>query len=208
MKKNIIFDNGDVLTMYEPLQVLRRFLSDEADVQTLNRTFYQAGYIRETDRGVMTHEEAIERVKDKLPQRLVDLLRYLYIENVYGVAFMPVFEEMTALVREVKEKGYGAYLLSNAGFDYYVYSKQNPAIAMMDGVVISCEYKLLKPERELYQILFDKYDLDPAECVFIDDMPENIAGANAVGLDGICFSPAREDVSVLREKLRGYGYDL
>ena len=135
MKRNIVFDNGNVLVMYEPLQVLRRFLSDEQDVETLDREFYRAGYIRHTDRGVMTHEEAIEQVKDRLPARLVELLRYLYIDHLYGRDFMPVFPAMTELVREVKEKGYGAYMLSNAGFDFYDYSPHIPAIAMMDGAV-------------------------------------------------------------------------
>ena len=115
---------------------------------------------------------------------------------------------MYDLILELKANGYKTYLLSNAGYDFYEYSPHKPAIALMDGKIISCEHKVLKPEKEIYEILFNTFSLDPSECIFIDDVEENIEGGKKCGMDGIVFSPSVEDVSVLREKLKNKGVKI
>ncbi|MCD7828097.1 MAG: HAD family phosphatase [Clostridiales bacterium] len=202
MYKNIVFDLGNVLVMYYPEKVLRKYLDDDDDVSLLMREFYGRGVINDTDRGVKTYEEIIEECRPYIPDRLVALLKRLYVESCYGCNEMPPFPEMYSLVKKLKENGYHVYLLSNAGRDFYVYSKKFPVLDLMDGTVISSDYKQLKPEPEIYKTLFEKYSLTPSECIFIDDMQRNIDGALKCGMDGICFSPSFEDVTVLIEKLR------
>lgn len=208
MIRNIVFDMGNVLVRYDPEKTLRKYLAREEDIHLLMKEFYGSGVIGDTDRGVKTYENIIDERAPFLPQRLVVLLKKLYLDQCYGREEMPVFPEMYDLVALLKKNGYRVYLLSNAGVDFYQYSPYIPAIGLMDGKIVSSDYKLLKPEKEIYETLFRKYALLPAECVFIDDMPVNIEGAERCGMEGICFSPSWESVSVLKERLRNKGIQL
>ena len=101
---------------------------------------------------------------------------------------MSPFEDTYELVRDLKSGGYGVYLLSNASMDFYERKSGIPALALFDGYIISAEYHLLKPEKEIYLTLFDKFGLKPEECFFIDDVQANIDGAAAVGMRGFRYS--------------------
>lgn len=208
MYKNIIFDMGNVLIMFYPEKTFSKYLTDKKDVDLILDVFYKSGIYRDCDRGIRTYAEVIDAIQDKLPPHVLAVLKELYLEKGYGLTEMPPFPEMYDLIQELKANGYKTYLLSNAGYDFYEYSPHKPALALMDGRVISCEHKVLKPEKEIYEILFSTYSLDPSECIFIDDIEENIEGGKKCGMDGIVFSPSFEDVSVLREKLRNKGIKI
>lgn len=62
----------------------------------------------------------------------------------------------------------------------------------MDGEVFSCYAKQLKPDAEIYQIILNKYQLKPEECVFIDDRSENCRGAQEQGIHTICFKDFKQ----------------
>lgn len=205
MYKNIIFDMGNVLIMFYPEKTLQKYLSNKHEVDLILDVFYNSTEYRQVDRGVLTYEEVISALADKLPKHLIELLMFLYVENCFGKTQMPVFSQMYELIIDLKANGYKVYLLSNAGVDFYDYAPDIPAISLMDGKIISSDYKLLKPEPEIYSMLFEKYDLNASECIFIDDVWENIDGAKQCGMDGICFNSSLEEVSVLREKLMAHG---
>ena len=67
----------------------------------------------------------------------------------------------------------------------------------MDGGVFSFECHLIKPDKEIYQYLIDKYDLIPDECVFIDDMQHNLDTAGVLGINTILF----DEYENVRKKL-------
>jgi 2-haloacid dehalogenase len=58
--------------------------------------------------------------------------------------------------------------------------------------VVSGEEKMVKPDRDIFQVLLERYGLRPEECLFIDDNPDNIEGARRVGLNGIVFAGAED----------------
>lgn len=95
---------------------------------------------------------------------------------------------MEELVCSLKNRGYRIYLLSNASHRLRVYETEIPGHQYFDGTIVSAEEKLLKPEPEIYERLFEKYGLFPEECFFIDDKPENVEGGKACGMDGYCFA--------------------
>ena len=66
---------------------------------------------------------------------------------------------------------------------------------------ISSEEKVIKPEPEIYQRLFTKFNLKPEECIFTDDRVENIEGGSRLGMDGIVFKDAKQYERELREYL-------
>ena len=66
-----------------------------------------------------------------------------------------------------------------------------------DGKVVSGHCKLLKPEKEIYELLCSTYSLKPNECVFIDDTKANIEAAEKFGINGIHLT----DINILEDKI-------
>ena len=84
------------------------------------------------------------------------------------------------LVRDLKEAGYRLYVLSNMSREFIDFLRRFPVYGLFDGEVVSCEEGVVKPEPEIYRRLLGRYGLDPAQTLFIDDRPANIAAAAAL----------------------------
>ena len=91
------------------------------------------------------------------------------------------------LVGELKRAGYRLYVLSNMSREFIDCLRRFPVYALFDGEVVSCEEGTVKPEPRIYEILLGRYGLDPAETLFIDDRPANVAAAEALGIRGFGF---------------------
>lgn len=197
MIKNIVFDMGMVLLNYEPLAVCYAYTKQAEEIALLGKELFFSEEWILLDRGVITEEEALNRVQLRLPN---ERLRWLAKEclahwHEYNLRPDPAMEE---LVRSLKEAGYRIYLLSNASHRLRVYETRIPGYSYFDGMVVSAEEQLLKPEPEIYERLFARYGLRPEECFFIDDKPENVEGGKACGMDGYCFADGNLD------RLRAY----
>lgn len=201
MIKNIIFDMGGVLIDYNPEKTLYGLFKKEY-AEILLKEIFRNPIWNDKDRGIIFPDEIMAQKKDKIPEEIFEKTCEM-VDNFYP--YMPPFEKMYGLVKELKDKGYGIYLLSNASSDFHERRKGIPALSLFDGVIISADYKLLKPEKEIYLELYKKFSLDPEECFFIDDMQKNIDGAKAAGMDGHCY--AHGDVEILRQALREKGID-
>ena len=114
---------------------------------------------------------------------------------------MPV-TGMAELLEELKQKGYGIYLLSNANIRQHAYWHKIRGWQFFDGKVISADEKIMKPHPDYYRIALERFDLKPEACFFIDDVPANIEGAQYCGISGTVF---HKDVSLLRSQLRTAG---
>ena len=106
-------------------------------------------------------------------------------------------------ISELKERGYRVLFLSNYS-EFIMNSKPEVLdfLPLMDGGVFSCYVGLIKPDPAIYQKICDKYDLDPAECVFIDDNEENVKAARDFGLNALHFTGYSETAENLEEWLR------
>ncbi|MBO5526904.1 MAG: HAD-IA family hydrolase, partial [Erysipelotrichaceae bacterium] len=87
------------------------------------------------------------------------------------------------LVFDLKAKGYGLYLLSNASRMQKDYWPNVVCSICFDGVMVSAFEKLAKPDLRFYQRLLDRYDLKAEECLFVDDRKSNIEAAKSLGID-------------------------
>ena len=105
---------------------------------------------------------------------------------------------MAELVRELKENGYHIYLLSNASAALREYFPRIPGSECFERLLVSAEEKLLKPSHEIFERLYEKFELNPAESWVIDDSPANVEGAIQTGMGGCIFYG---DVSRLRREL-------
>ena len=114
---------------------------------------------------------------------------------------------MKALTDELYEKGYGLYLLTNAGPRHREYWPRFAAAEHFpeERVYRSADVHLLKPDPAFYEGALGKFGLDRAECVFIDDSAANAESARRVGLDAIVFFG---DAVRLRGELRARGVNV
>jgi putative hydrolase of the HAD superfamily len=200
MIQNIVFDMGGVLLRFEPELFVSRYTDSEEDRTLLVREVYRSCEWVQLDRGSLTGEEVWQAVCARLPERLHGIARKLIFEWDQP-APLPV-EGMEELVRELRGNGYGIYLLSNAGVRHHEYWQHLPVSKLFDKTVISADLLLLKPEKEIYEELYRQCGLDPAECLFIDDLPTNIEGARCTGMDGCVFY---NDIPYLRRQLAAKG---
>ncbi len=202
MIKNIIFDMGGVLIDYNPEKSLYGIFDREtADI--LLREIFRNQLWADKDRGIITPEEIMEIKKNSIPAETYEKVCEM-VDNFYP--YMPVFEQMYDFVNSLKENGYGIYLLSNASSDFHIRREGIPALSLFDGVLISADYKLLKPEKEIYETLYKEFNLRPEECFFIDDVQKNIDGARATGMDGHCYYHG--DLEILKKDLISKGVKM
>lgn len=200
MIRNIVFDMGQVLIRWRPEEMLERFdLSQEEKTMLLQELFWSPEWIAQ-DRGIITEADMIARVSARLPETLHGTVEEVI--KAWYVWHLTPMPGMAELVRKLKEKGYGIYLLSNASTALRGYFPRIPGSECFDGLMVSAEEKLLKPQHEIYERLYERFGLVPEQCVFIDDSPANIEGAMLTGMQGIVF---RGDTERLRRELLALG---
>lgn len=200
MIRNIVFDMGQVLIRWRPEEILEHFdLTGEEKTMLLQELFWSPEWTQQ-DRGILTEGEMIERVSARLPESLhAAVEEVIKAWHVWHLTPMP---GMAELVRRLKAQGYGIYLLSNASTALRGYFPRIPGSECFDGLMVSAEEKLLKPQHEIYERLYERFGLVPEQCVFIDDSPANIEGAMLTGMQGIVF---RGDTERLRRELQALG---
>ena len=223
MIKNIVFDMGGVLIVWDPVRMLNQLHLSEADNELLNRELLQNPIWTEADAGLYTEEQLAQTACDHLPERLHQAVWALVQWYKWFLTPMP---GMAALVRELKEatglpaaasfkhvspagaalglkeNGYRIYLLSNAETNLRGYFPQIPGSECFDALMVSAEERLMKPSQEIYQRLFQKFDLEPSQCWFTDDNAPNVEAAIQAGMKAAQFSG---DVALLRRKMREAG---
>ncbi len=193
---------GGVLIDYNPEKTLGS-LFDKETADILLKEIFRNDIWSLKDKGLISPDEIMEQKKPSIPEEVFEKTSEM-VHNFYP--YMPPFEKMYDFVNRLKENGYGIYLLSNASSDFHERRAGIPALSLFDGVLISADYKLLKPEKEIYEALFEKFSLNPEECYFIDDVQKNIDGARAAGMDGHCYYHG--DIEILRKAMQEKGIKI
>ena len=204
MKPNIVFDMGQVLMDFAPPTFIARLGYTGDDAQALLREVFKGWEWVAFDRGDITGEDVVNSACSRLPQRLHQAARDLVFHWWDEMIPMPGAKE---LVTELHEKGYPLYVLSNASQDFHKYFDSIPGSEYLprERRFVSSDYRLLKPEHEIYQLFFKTYSLAPESCVFIDDNPGNVEAARRLGM---CAVVHRGDMARLRRELRELGVDV
>lgn len=199
MIKNIIFDIGRVLVKWEPQKTMRELGMTESEIEAVSDALFTSGLWNETDRSVLPDEEVFRQFVERAPEQEKNIR--LFWENLDKAIVQ--FDYVIPWMRALKKAGYRIYILSNYGKWTYDSTKDNALsfLSEVDGGIFSYEIKIIKPDIKIYQALLEKYNLNPEECVFMDDLEANIAGAKAAGINGIVFT-SKEDAE---KQLKEYG---
>lgn len=192
MVKNVVLDVGRVLVEFEPLEHLKRLYDEKIAHDLYEHVFNSKEWI-DLDRGTITNNEAIEIISKRyLRNHVEDIMQNWtnIVKPIYGTV---------QIVRDLKEKNYKLYLLSNFHKEAFIkVFEKHEFFNLFDGRVVSSDVHLLKPEKEIYTKLCDTYAIKPEESVFIDDMMINIQAATKIGFKGICFESSQQLKSHLK----------
>ena len=185
MIRNMVFDIGNVLIDFRWKDYMRTlFGENEALIQTINRGIWHNGCWAAMDKGEMDGAATLQSAVTFAPQYEKEIRKTL--DNV-AQAFHKC-DYAIPWVRELKGMGLNVYYLSNySRFSIAANPDVLDFIPYMDGGVFSYEINAVKPEPEIYRCLCERYGLEPQECLFTDDVPENVKGARACGFRGIVF---------------------
>lgn len=195
MIRNLIFDFGKVLVDYDFKLYVESFCPDPATRDRFMDCILTEDWMRRMDKQDVPFEETISILKDTYPDLSAEMDAFL--EKFPDIVLGEV-PGMRDLLTGLKKEGYRLYGLTNWCDRVHVTMSRYGIFDLLDGVVISSEVHEVKPFPQIYRILFEKFSLDPAECLFTDDKQENIDGSQAVGMDAVLFKNARQYESDLR----------
>ena len=184
MIKNIIFDFGNVLFEWNEDEIVKNYANNEQEQEILKKVIFKSKEWFKLDDGSMEYQEIIPLFKEKLPTNLKSK-----VEEIMSTWYtkMPINQEICDLIKELKENNYKIYALSNTHIPVYEYVKKLEIGKYFDGFLISAVEKMMKPNEEIYYRLFEKFDLVPQECFFIDDSEKNIVASRKCGMEGHIF---------------------
>lgn len=175
--KNIVFDFGGVLIDWNPVYLYRNVFETEEEMNYFleNICRYDWNILQDAGRPLA---EGTRLLQEKHPgYRDQIALYYGRWEEMLG----GIIEENTRLIKPLKQK-YNVYGLTNWSAETIPLAmKRYDFFADLDGMVVSGEEKIVKPDQALYRILLERYDLKAEESLFIDDNAANIETARQMG---------------------------
>jgi 2-haloacid dehalogenase len=195
MRSIVVFDLGGVLIDWDPRHLYRKlFAGNETAMEQFLATVCTHEWNRCQDAG-RSFAEGARLLKAEHPDKaeLIDAYGARFDEMMAG----PVAGAVEILA-ELRERGTPLYGLTNFSAETYPY-----AVARFDflgwfrGILVSGEVGAIKPDPRIYELLLERFAIDPHRAVYIDDVAANAEAARPFGIHGIHFSTP----DALREEL-------
>ena len=194
--QNIIFDFGRVLVEFDPHRLYDPvFGGDREKAEWFHHNITTPDFYDRIDRG----DDFAQCVKDLQalhPEYAKEIALY---DTNYHDMVGDAIHGMTELLTELKTRGYHLYGLTNWSYKVYAVMERLPIFRLLEGIVISSEEHLIKPDPRIYQCLIDRYELQPSESIFVDDKQKNVDAAKACGMGGLLFTNADQLRSDLQQ---------
>lgn len=195
MIATIVFDIGEVLVDFRWRDYIEELGFDLEKTERLKNATVGSPLWNEQDRGDYDMEELIQ-LHSKQDPELEPEIR-VFFEKIKNIAIER--EYAVPLIKELKEKGYGVYLLSNYGkYAFELAKEYYQFLNYVDGGVISYQVNVIKPDKKIYECLIEQYHLNACDTVFIDDRLENIISAQKLGFQAIHFQTIGQVIDQMR----------
>ena len=196
----IIFDFGGVLVDWDPHRMLDGYFGSRQKADWFIANICTSEWNSEMDGG-KPFAQGIAELSAKHPEWATEIQAYFdrWIEMIGGE-----IPGMLQVVKDLKSKGYKLYGLTNWSAETFCQVRHKfEVFDLLDGMLVSGEEHMLKPAPEFFQLLIDRFGLDPAGSLFIDDNQPNVDGALKFGLKAIRF----ENAETLRKQLNTLLYE-
>jgi 2-haloacid dehalogenase len=187
--KAVVFDLGGVLIDWDPRHLYRKLLADEAAVEEFLATVCTPEWNAELDRG-RPFAEGVAQLVERHPEHAAAIAAYheRWPEMVAGD--IPGTVEVLA---ELQAAGVPLYALTNWSAETFAITRGRfEFLEWFDGLLVSGEERVTKPDPAIFQLLLDRFGLDPTATVFVDDSAANVAAARRLGFDAIRFTGHEE----------------
>jgi 2-haloacid dehalogenase len=199
MLNTVVFDLGNVLVRWNPRLLYEQLITDADELEQFFDTVITHDWIREQDAG-RPFDEGIAILAAQFPHYHAQIR-----------AFWERWEEMVPgqidgtveILAELKERETPLYALTNWSHETFPIARPRfPFFEWFDGIVVSGEIGMIKPDARIYHHLLERFGLAAGDCVFIDDSAANVRGAEAVGITALHFqSPEKLRRELLKLQL-------
>ncbi len=190
----VVFDLGGVLIDWDPRHLYRQMFSDTEEMEVFLRDVVSPDWNAEQDSG-RTWAEATSLLVAEHPQH--EPLISAYVERWEEMLAGPI-EGTVDVLSDVRALGLRLYALTNWSAETFPRARPLfPFLGWFEGIVVSGDEGIRKPDPEIWRRLMARYEVDPRSTVYIDDMPRNAAVAANLGFQAIRF----EDPRQLRDRL-------
>ncbi|MBR5596296.1 MAG: HAD family phosphatase [Lachnospiraceae bacterium] len=185
MVNTVVFDIGMVLVYFRWRELFSQLGFEGEKFETIAKATVQNPWWNEFDKGNISVEEIEEKYILSAPEYRED------IKQIYQHAdeFVEMYDYTYSWIRDLKTRGYKVYVLSNWSEIAYEKNKDTHLkfLEEMDGGILSFREGLIKPDKRIYQLLCERYQINPLEAVFLDDNLANVKAAIEYGMHGIHF---------------------
>ncbi len=183
--KAVVFDLGGVLIDWDPRHLYRKLLADEAAVEEFLATVCTPEWNAELDRG-RPFAEGVAELVERHPEHAAAIAAYheRWPEMVVGD-----FPGTVEVLAELRAAGVPLYALTNWSAETFAITRDRfEFLDWFDGLVVSGEERMTKPDPAIFRLLLDRFGLDPGATVFVDDSEANVAAARRLGIDAVRFT--------------------
>ncbi len=194
MPTNIVFDLGGVLIDWNPRYLYRQLFDDEAEMERFLSEVCSPEWNVAQDGG-RTIAQAVAEAVGRHPDRAPEIEAYYdrFDEMMSG----PI-DGTVQVLEQLRARGTPCYALTNWSAETFPIARRRfDFLGWFDGIVVSGEEKLKKPDPAIFRLLLDRFAIKARDTVFIDDSPRNVAAASEFGLHAIHFT----DTGSLRKEL-------
>lgn len=183
MIDTVIFDFGGVLVDWNPRYVYRDHFKDDEKMEWFLGNICTDEWNIEQDRG-RNLQEATSLLLDQYPEYRNE------IEMYYGkweIMLKDMIPGTVEILYELKDK-FKLYGLTNWSAETFpIALKRFDFFQVFDGILVSGEEKLIKPDKKIFELMMDRFSLKPENCIFIDDNLKNVETSRKFGIETIHF---------------------
>lgn len=193
-KNTLLWDLGNVVVRWSPDTILRKLDYSSQQTSFVRESLFAHRDWQDMDRGVTTELEVAQRLVAESDLSIEQAVRCF---DVVRDTLVDIHQSVE-LINEVAQTNTPMYVLSNMSNPNADYLRQRAYFSHFQGVVISAEEKLNKPDSALFERVLSRYSLEANSVLFIDDTLENIEAAGKLGIEGLHFKGSDECYSRIR----------
>jgi 2-haloacid dehalogenase len=180
----VVFDIGNVLLRWDPRNLYRKIFTDTTAMEWFLGNICDGRWNLAQDMG-RTWSEAVNERISQFPEWETQIRAYdeRWVETLDGE-----IHENVQLLEKLSSAGIRTFAISNFSSEKWAIAKDlYKFFEYFEGIVISGDVRLVKPDPLIFQLLLNRYDLAAEECVFIDDNEANVLAARELGMSAVHY---------------------
>lgn len=199
IRQCVIFDVGRVLFDWDLRHLFAKLIDDGDELESFVTTVVTPEWHFQHDAG-RPLAEMLSELKAEFPQHeaLIDAYATRFNETIPG----PVPGSLE-LVERLDAAGVPLFAITNFGHEFWEgFRPTQPVFDRFRDIIVSGTEKMIKPDPAIYALAIERFGIDPAGALFVDDVAANVVGAESLGIGGHQF----RDAAMLERELIARGY--